>query len=150
MIREAAVFFDVPEDDVVGGPAALYARAFIPHVTHQVPPVGVFYLIRLGDEVAGMCGLRRLTSTEVEIKRLYVTPAFRGLGLGQRAVHRLVEDARRFGYERICLDSAPFMRPAHRIYEALGFRDCPTYDGVEVPPRFRGQWRFMRRALADG
>lgn len=147
VLEQAAVFFDVPVDEVVGQPPAVYAREALSKVVGEGPPRGSFYLIRLDGAVAGMGGLRRLSATEAEIKRVYVRPAFRGLNLGRRVVQRLVDDARAFGYERICLDSAPFMQPAHRVYEALGFRDCPPYEGVEVPAKFRGQWRFMQRAL---
>jgi GNAT superfamily N-acetyltransferase len=69
------------------------------------------------------------------------------MGLGERMLSRLLADAKAFGYQRVCLDTALFMTSAHRLYEANGFSDCTAYEGVEVPPDFHRRWRFMERAL---
>lgn len=42
---------------------------------------------------------------------------------------------------------ASFMDSAQRLHETMGFVDCPIYEGVEVPPAFQENWRFMERAL---
>lgn len=110
-------------------------------------PRGVFYLILLEDKVAGMCGLRSAHGDIAEIKRIYVRPPYRGKHLGQQALRRLIEDARILGFGGICLDTAPFMTEAHRLYESHGFADCPAYEGTEVPPEFRAAWRFMSRSV---
>jgi hypothetical protein len=60
---------------------------------------------------------------------------------------RLLADAVAFGYDRVLLDSGPFMTAAHRVYERKGFVDCEAYTGVEVPEAFHARWRFMRRGL---
>ena len=72
---------------------------------------------------------------------------FRGMRLGECVLERLLSDARVFGYKQVCLDSAPFMKAAHRVYENNGFVDRPPYEGVEVPSEFHDRWRFMERAL---
>jgi GNAT superfamily N-acetyltransferase len=69
------------------------------------------------------------------------------LSLGGLILERLLEHAKSFGYQRVCLESGPFMKSAHRLYERNGFTDCPIYEGVEVPPAFHGRWRFMERKL---
>ncbi len=99
------------------------------------------------NQLAGMGGLRRLGPGVAELKRLYIRPQFRGHGLGELLLRRVLGDARAFGYERACLDTALFMRSAHRLYENHGFVDCPAYAGTEVPPAFQARWRFMTRAL---
>lgn len=111
------------------------------------PPSGVFYLIELDGEAAGMCGLRSLGGRTAEIKRLYVRPAYRGRQLGSSALRRLLADARTGGYARVCLDTALFMQPAHRLYESHGFTDCAAYKGTEVPAALRSHWCFMQRAV---
>ena len=58
-----------------------------------------------------------------------------------------IADAAAFGYGSMRLDSGPFMTSAHRLYEAEGFRDCPRYDGAEVPSELHDNWRFMERPL---
>ena len=131
---------------VVGPSVPAYVAGKIDSVC-ETPPRGVFYLVRLGGALAGMGGLRRLGEGLGELKRIYVRPDCRGARLGHLIVERLLADARAFGYQRLCLDSAPFMASAHRLYEAAGFADCAAYEGTEVPPALRGRWRFMARAL---
>jgi GNAT superfamily N-acetyltransferase len=139
--------FGVPADQVVGLPAAEYVPTVIDKICGDPPPAGVFYLVRVDGLLAGMGGLRRLGPGLGEIKRVYFRPQFRGLRLGERTLHQLLADARSFGYQRLCLDTAPFMTAAHRLYETNGFSDCGAYEGVEVPADFHTNWRFMERTL---
>lgn len=94
-----------------------------------------------------MGGIRANRPGVAEIKRLYVRPAHRGVKLGAAILHRLLTDARTFGYERIQLDTAPFMHAAHNLYEAAGFVDCAPYEGVEAPESLHSSWRFMEKSL---
>lgn len=144
---EVEALFGLPEHQLVGMSARDYVPTVIDKVCGERPPNGVFYLVRLGQQLAGMGGLRRLSHDAAEVKRLYIRPQFRGHRLGDMALGRLLDDARAFGYERICLDTAPFMTAAHRLYESQGFVDCPAYEGTEVPAEFHARWRFMTRAL---
>ena len=133
--------------DLIGMSVPEYVAGNFLKVCGERPPQGIFYLIEAEDNIAGMCGLRFLRPGLAEIKRLYVRPAYRGRKLGQLALERLLADASRFGYERVCLDTGPFMGAAHRLYEAQGFVDCAAYEGVEVPAEFHHCWRFMERAV---
>ena len=139
--------FGVPADEVVGMPATDYVPTVIDKVCGDPPPAGVFYLVMVDGNLAGMGGLRRLQPGLGEIKRVYFRTQFRGLGLGQRMLDRLLADARSFGYRELCLDTAPFMTAAHRLYENNGFSDRGAYEGVEVPTGFHARWRFMGRKL---
>jgi GNAT superfamily N-acetyltransferase len=139
--------FGVPSDQVVGMPASEYVPGVIDKVCGDPPPRGVFYLVKVDGELAGMGGLRHLRAGVAEIKRIYFRPEFRGLKLGERMLGQLLTDAQDFEYQRVCLDSALFMKSAHRLYEANGFSDCTAYEGVEVPSEFHSRWRFMERAL---
>lgn len=133
--------------DLVGMPVAEYVACMIDKVCGDPPPRGAFYLFAVEGQVAGMGGLRCVRDGVAEVKRLYVRPAYRGLDLGRSALQRLLADAREFGYRKVCLDTAPFMQSAHRLYEAFGFTDCPPYEGAEVPSALHAQWRFMERAV---
>ena len=139
--------FGIPANDVVGMPAAEYVPTVIDKVCGDPPPKGVFYLLEVDGNLAGMGGIRFLRTGVAEIKRIYVRPQFRGLKLGELILKRLLSDASEFGYHQMCLDSAPFMQSAQRIYERAGFEDCPVYEGTEVPVDVRGGWRFMQRKL---
>jgi GNAT superfamily N-acetyltransferase len=149
VFEEIGKLFDVPGDRILGAAASKYVPTVIDKVCGDPPPKGVFYLVRIDDQLAGMGGLRYLQQGVCEIKRIYFRPQFRGMKLGEMMLKRLIADASDFGYHKACLDSGPFMTFAHRLYEANGFVDCGAYEGVEVPTKFHSQWRFMERDLAS-
>ncbi|MBB2483707.1 GNAT family N-acetyltransferase [Mitsuaria sp. WAJ17] len=134
-------------------PVADYAAEMLDKVCGDLPPAGCFYLLTVPDgsghalRMAGMGGLRRLDEQRAELKRIYLRPGLRGLGLGTLLMQRLVEDARAFGYRQLCLDSAPFMQEAQALYARQGFQDCAPHAGTEVPAPLQSGWRFMQRPL---
>lgn len=139
--------FGISCEEAVGMNAPEYAASVIDKICSEHPPAGVFYIMKLHGKLAGMGGLRRLSSARVEIKRIYVRPDCRGFQLGERMLKRLLRDATNFGYEEALLETGPFMKAAHPLYERAGFVDRKPYDEVEVPVAFHGRWRFMERSL---
>ena len=89
------------------------------------------YVAEIEGEPVGMGGLRPLVADEAEIKRMYVRPSARGLGVGRAILQRLVDDARALGYKTIRLDSAPFMHEAHALYGSFGFVPSSPHAGWE-------------------
>jgi GNAT superfamily N-acetyltransferase len=86
-----------------------------------------------------------LLITEKKGRRMYVRRGNRRQGVGRALLNRLLEEAGRIGYERICLDSAPFMTEAHNLYRTAGFAEIDAYDGSDVPREFQGHWIFMAK-----
>ncbi len=102
-------------------------------------PSGRLLLARLGGEPVGCAALKGLAGGRCEMKRLYLRPQGRGLGLGRRMGVRLIEEAVAMGCREMVLDSLPTMVEAQRLYEDLGFRDIPAYRPNPVPgARFMG------------
>lgn len=99
------------------------------------PPFGELFLARgRGDEPLGCVGLRPLESDGAcEMKRLYVTPAARGLRVGKALVDAVIHEARRIGYREMRLDSLPEMAEAIGIYRRAGFAPIAPYYSNPIP-----------------
>jgi ribosomal protein S18 acetylase RimI-like enzyme len=81
--------------------------------------------------IAGCCALRPLDTVDypnaAEMKRLYVRPAFRGLGVGRQLAEAILDAARHAGYACVLLDTLDDMESARALYEDLGFEAVPPY-----------------------
>lgn len=62
-----------------------------------------------------------------EMKRLFVSPLARGLGLGRALMNAIVSQATRLGYREMRLDTLPTMTAAIAMYRRAGFREIDAY-----------------------
>lgn len=95
------------------------------------PPGGALLLARGADGAPlGCVAMRSMEPVGCcEMKRLYVAPKARGLGLGKALVEAVLEAARHTGYRELRLDTLPEMTDAQALYARLGFvRIAPYYD----------------------
>ncbi|MGY1608557.1 GNAT family N-acetyltransferase [Geodermatophilus sp. SYSU D00700] len=96
-----------------------------------VPPAGLFLVAEVGGRPAGCGAWRRHTEEDapgvVEVKRVYVDPAFRRLGLAQVLVRALEDSARDAGYRSVVLNSGDRQPEALALYAAMGYRPVPGY-----------------------
>ncbi len=92
------------------------------------PPGGELLLaIDAIGQPLGCVAMRRLDASRCEMKRLFVTPAGRGTGLGRALTDTILGTARMRGYSHILLDTLPFMTQAIDLYRRLGFRPAAPY-----------------------
>ncbi len=101
------------------------------------PPRGALLLANVDERVAGCCALRPLDSADYtnacEMKRLYVRPAFRAMGLGRELAEAALDMARQAGYSCVLLDTLDDMEAARALYHDLGFHDIPPYYHNPIP-----------------
>lgn len=91
-------------------------------------PHGRLLLAQVNDQAAGCVALRPLSEVVCEMKRLFVRPAFRGLGLGRVLAERVITEARVVGYTHMRLDTvASSMADAVALYRRIGFVEIPAY-----------------------
>lgn len=97
------------------------------------PPAGCFVIARRGGFALGCGGVRRISDVTCEMKRLYVRPAGRHLGIGKHVIEHLIREAADIGYCELVLDTLPTMTSAQRLYESLGFDRIDAYRYNPVP-----------------
>ncbi len=94
-------------------------------------PYGALLLAWVDGALAGCCALRLFDASDyanaAEMKRLYVRPAFRGLGLGRLLAEGILDAARAAAYHCVLLDTLDDMEAARALYEDLGFVEIPPY-----------------------
>ena len=97
------------------------------------PPGGALLLARApGGSAIGCVALRRLAADICEMKRLYVAPEGRGLGLGRALAEAILDEAARLGHAEMRLDTLASMQAARALYAALGFEAVPAYYATPV------------------
>lgn len=93
------------------------------------PPAGELFLARDAAGVPlGCVGLRPLPDDGCcEMKRLFLRPAARGLGLGRALTEAVIDQARRLGYRELRLDTLASMTTAQALYGSMGFARIDPY-----------------------
>jgi GNAT superfamily N-acetyltransferase len=101
------------------------------------PPSGVF-LVGFDPSGRPMCGggVKRLSDEACEIKRMYVVPEGRGLGVGRALLEALEDAARQLGYSVARLDTGPRQPQAERMYRRAGYRPIGNFNGNPVASFF--------------
>ncbi len=98
-------------------------------------PDGLLLLAEIDGKPVG-CGMsHRLSATASEIKRVYITDAARGTGLGRAICTRLIEQARADGYQTVYLDTSKALTAARALYTSLGFIERGPYQPVPEAAR---------------
>jgi ribosomal protein S18 acetylase RimI-like enzyme len=107
-------------------------RTFDPSVgstaePHEVtPPKGRFFVVRLHGEAVGCGAVKHQPGGATDIKRMWLSPSVRGLGLGRRLLAELEAEAARAGATVARLETNTVLAEAVALYRSAGY--------VEVAP----------------
>ena len=96
------------------------------------PPAGAFLVGWIDGEPVCCGGVKRLDERTCEIKKMYVVPAARGIGLARRLLHALEDEARELGYVVARLDTGPRQGNAQGLYESEGYVAIEDFNGNPV------------------
>lgn len=92
------------------------------------PPDGRLFIAYVDGEAAGCIAMRKIGESVCEMKRLFVLEKFRGRRIGDKLIRRLIDTARKEGYEFMRLDTLPDrMKKAAELYRSYGFYSIEPY-----------------------
>ena len=118
-IRELAERFDAGFDP---------ARSISASEEELTPPAGLMLLATLGSEPVG-CGVLKIHGDGcAEVKRMWVVPTARGLGLGRRLLVELERHAVDRGMHTLRLETNHTLTEAIGLYRAAGFREVEAFN----------------------
>jgi putative acetyltransferase len=96
-----------------------------------------FFLARYHGTSAGCGGIQLFGTAYGELKRMYVRPQFRGLGLGKLMLDHLVAYARDQGVDLVRLETGIYQEAAIGLYERMGFETIPPFGEYKEDPLSR-------------
>jgi putative acetyltransferase len=92
-----------------------------------------FFVIRV-DGVAAGCGGIKLYEDYGELKRMYIRPQYRGLGLGKQMITHLTDYALQHGITILRLETGYNMYDAMGLYERMGFQKISAFGEYRESP----------------
>ena len=90
-------------------------------------PTGALLLAFDGEIPVACAGIRKQEDDIAELKRMYVTDAYRGRKLGSELLEQCISIAKNLGYRKIRLDTLSDMTAAISLYTSRGFVSIPPY-----------------------
>jgi len=94
---------------------------------HYGAPFGGMVLAYVDGVPAGCVLMRGIGSDVAEMKRLFVRPAFQGLGLGRQMAEERIVIACERGYPRMQLETGALQTEAQGLYRTMGFEPIAPY-----------------------
>jgi GNAT superfamily N-acetyltransferase len=109
-------------------------RGFDPSVgatalPHEVrPPAGEFLVVYLDGEAVGCGAVKHHADAPAEIKRMWIAPRARGLGLGRQLLWRLEECASAGGARVARIETSAVLLEALTLYRSNGWLEVAPFN----------------------
>jgi len=92
------------------------------------PPNGRFLIAHLRDQPVACGAIKLHRDAPAELKRMWVAPSARGLGLGARLLRALEDHARKAGATAARLETNRALTEAIDLYRRSGYREVPAFN----------------------
>jgi GNAT superfamily N-acetyltransferase len=91
-------------------------------------PGGLFLLAHKDGDAVGCGGLHFMGDGVAEVKRMWLAPSVRGLGVGRRLLTALIEQAEAHGAKTLRLDTNASLTQAINLYRTSGFEEVAQFN----------------------
>jgi GNAT superfamily N-acetyltransferase len=91
------------------------------------PPKACLLVAHYNNEAAGIVAFRIFDEGICEMKRLFVIDKFKSKGVGKQLVYQIIREAVLLKYNKMYLDTHPWMTKAQSIYQNIGFKEIDAY-----------------------
>src|SRR3954447_14038341 len=144
LLTAAAV--EIREADAAGSDARQCLRAYVAELNERweagfdpsagvtaephelTPPAGCFLVAHLYGEPVGCGGVKHVPGGPSDIKRMWIAPAARGLGLGRRLLHELEQMVRDSGATVARLETNRVLAEAIGLYRSEGYVEVEAFN----------------------
>ncbi|MGJ4951574.1 bifunctional helix-turn-helix transcriptional regulator/GNAT family N-acetyltransferase [Bradyrhizobium sp. HKCCYLS20291] len=107
-----------------------------PDALDMMAPRGAFFVALSDGLPLGCAGLKGHGGDVAEIKRLWVAPAARGLGLGRRLMDAAEDAARKLAITTLRLDTNSALGEARQLYRRTGWTEIERFNDDPYPDLF--------------
>lgn len=109
-------------------------RGFDPSVgatalPHEVrPPAGEFFVTYVHEKPIGCGAVKHHAGAPAEIKRMWISPTARGLGVGRRLLETLETCARQAGAQLAHIETSAVLAEALALYRSAGWVEVAAFN----------------------
>ncbi len=119
VIRKVLVEIGVPKIGTAYADKALDQM----YENYDVPGAD-YFLVVTENKILGCAGIAQLqnyTGNVCELQKMYFLEEARGKGLGAQMIEVCIDRAKHYGYEKVYIETMPYMKAAQKLYTASGF-----------------------------
>jgi DNA-binding MarR family transcriptional regulator/GNAT superfamily N-acetyltransferase len=107
-----------------------------PELSQMKHPHGTFVVARLGNMPVGCVGIKGNGGTLAEVKRMWIAPAARGVGLARRLMTTAEQAAKSLGITTLRLDTNSTLFETVGLYRAMSWVEIDRFNNDPYPDLF--------------
>jgi ribosomal protein S18 acetylase RimI-like enzyme/DNA-binding HxlR family transcriptional regulator len=84
---------------------------------------GAVLFARIGEKIVGTCALKKIDEQTIELIKMAVDEAYRGLGIGRLLMEAAISRAQKMNFKQVRLETNSKLKEAVGLYKAVGFKE---------------------------